>query len=90
MNEQIVVKTYKGRHAQATAAFQADAAIMAAQGYVPLSQSWAEGAYGCGSFLVALILCVVLIGIVIFIYMLIVKPPGVLTVVYELRSRRPC
>ena len=33
----------------------------------------------------ALLLCLLLIGIVVFIYMLIVKPPGTLTVVYEYR-----
>jgi hypothetical protein len=54
--------------------------------YIPVSQKWTEGTYGCGAFLVALLLCIILIGIVVFIYMLIVKPPGILTVTYELRS----
>lgn len=34
----------------------------------------------------ALILCVLLIGILALIYMLIVKPAGTLTVTYELRA----
>ena len=84
--QQAIVKTYTGSQSEATTAFQRDAAKMAAQGYVPTSQTWTPGEYGCGSFLVALLLCVVLIGILVFIYMLIVKPPGTLTVNYEFRG----
>jgi hypothetical protein len=88
MDHDITVKTYKGSQEKAMAAFQADAAKMAASGYSPTSQVWAPGAYGCGSFIFALILCVVIIGIIIFIYMLIVKPPGTLTVTYS-RVKKP-
>jgi hypothetical protein len=85
--DKVIVKNYKGRsQAAAMSAYQSDAARLASQGYVPVSQSWAPGTYGCASFLVALLLCLLIIGILIFIYMLIVKPPGVLTVTYELRS----
>ncbi len=83
--EQIIVKTYKGNQLEATKAFQADSAKMANQDYYPTSQTWAPGSYGCGAFLMALLLCFVFIGILVFIYMLIVKPPGTLTVTYELR-----
>lgn len=38
---------------------------------------------GRRAFLVALILCVVLIGILIFVYLIIVKPDGTLVVMYE-------
>ena len=82
----VVTKTYKGRQADATNAFQDDAVEMAAQGYFPTSQSYAPGSYGCGSFILALILCFVLVGVLIFLYMLLVKPPGVLTVTYEFRA----
>ena len=85
--QSIVVKTYKGSEADASAKFQEDAPQMASQGYFPTSQSYAPGNYGCGAFLGALILCLVLIGIVIFIYMLLVKPAGVLTVTYEYRAQ---
>ena len=84
--EPTIIKTYKGSKDQATAVFKADSANMAAQGYYPTSQTWAPGSYGCGAFLLALLLCIVLIGIIVFIYMLIVKPAGTLTVTYELRS----
>jgi uncharacterized protein UPF0547 len=69
--------------------YQADAARLAAQGYFPISQSWAPGSYGCGAFLLALLLCVILIGILVFIYMLIVKPEGTLSVTYEFRAFPP-
>ncbi len=89
MQKQILVKTYKGNQQQATDAFQADAVKMVARGYYPTAQTWAPGSYGCGSFLLALLLCVVIIGIFIFIYMLIVKPAGTLSVTYELRAIQP-
>jgi hypothetical protein len=84
-SKNIVVKTYKGSQADATRKFQEDAVSMAGRGYSPTSQSYAPGSYGCGAFILALLLCFVLIGIVVFIYMLIVKPPGVLSVTYEYR-----
>ena len=83
--KKVIVKTYKGSQARATELFQADAAKMSAQGYVPTSQSWAAGTYGCGSFLIALLLCFLIIGFLVFIYMLLVKPEGTLSVTYELR-----
>ena len=86
IQKQVIVKTYNGNQATATALFQADATKMAAQGYFPTSQTWAPGAYGCGAFLVALVLCVILVGILVFIYMVLVKPAGTLTVTYELRA----
>lgn len=86
MPDKVIVKTYKGKQEVATAAFQTDAAVMAAQGYVPVSQTWAPGSYGCGAFLFAALLIVVFVGILVFIYMLIVKPPGTLTVTYEYRG----
>jgi hypothetical protein len=84
--QQAIVRTYKARQSKAIANFQRDAAMLATHGYVPTSQSWTPGAYGCSSFLGALLLCVVFIGIIVFIYMLIVKPPGTLTVSYEFRG----
>lgn len=82
----VIVRTYKGSQSGAAHAFQRDAEKLAAQGYYPISQSWAQGSWSCGAFIVALLLAIVLIGILIFIYMLLVKPAGTLTVTYELRS----
>ena len=83
--QRVIIRTYKGSQSGAAQAFQQDAVRLAAQGYVPVSQVWAQGSWGCGAFLVALVLCVVLIGILVFIYMLLVKPAGTLTVTYEYR-----
>jgi len=86
----IAVRVYRAhQQADAVADFQSDAALLAEKGYHPVSQSWAEGQWGCGAWLVALILCVVVIGILVFIYMLIVKPDGTLTVTYELADAAP-
>lgn len=83
----VIVRSYRARSQDAAARqFQADAARLAAQGYHPVSQSWAPGSYGCGCFLLALALAIVIIGILIFIYMLLVKPEGTLTVTYEYRA----
>jgi len=85
VQKQGLVKTYKGSQEKATELFRIDAAKMSTQGYFPTSQSWAPGTYGCGSFLMALLLCFLIVGILIFIYMLLVKPEGTLSVTYELR-----
>jgi len=83
------MRTYRGSLANASRAFQNDATALAPQGYVPVSQVYAPGSWGCGAFLIALVLFLVLIGILIFIYMLIVKPEGSLVVTYEYRSTQP-
>ena len=84
-----MVRTYKGQQqADAVKAFQADATALAQAGYEPTSQSWAPGQWGCGAFLVALLLCILVIGILVFIYLLVVKPEGTLTVTYT-RSQQP-
>lgn len=81
----VVTRSYRGSAREAAEHFQRDAVELARQGYVPVSQIYTPGSWGCGAFLVALILFLVLIGILIFIYMLIVKPAGVLIVTYEYR-----
>ncbi len=82
----IVTKTYKGTQDEATKAFKKDTAIMARKGYRPTTQNWSQGTWGCGTFLFAAVACLAIIGILIFIYLLIVKPAGILTVTYELRE----
>lgn len=81
-----IVKTYRGSQQNAIVAFQSDSMKMAAERYYPTSQAWAPGAYGCGSFIVALLLCFILIGFLIFLYMIIVKPNGTLTVTYAYKT----
>ena len=74
-----------GKPDRAALLFANDANTLAEHGYFPISQSYEPGQWGCGAFLVALLLCLVLIGILVFIYMLVVKPDGTLTVTYEFR-----
>lgn len=84
--QETLVKTYVGKQqADATALFQRDANDLARIGYEPVTQSWAQGQWGCGAFLVALLLAIVLIGLLVFLYLLIVKPDGTLTVTYKWR-----
>lgn len=84
-SESIIVKRYSGSHKKATLAYQNHSKNMIRQGYHPVSQSWAPGNYSTGAFIMALLLCLLLIGVFIFIYMILVKPAGILTVTYELR-----
>ncbi len=84
-----VTRTYKGNPATSAAEFERDARSMAEQGYYPISQQYTPGSWGCGAFLVALLLAVVLIGILIFIYLIVVKPDGTLVVTYEHRVSTP-
>lgn len=84
--KKMITKSYIGKQDKAHSLFQADSVKMAEHNYYPTTQNWSQGQYGCGSFLIALALCFVLIGILIFIYMLIVKPDGTLSVTYELKE----
>ena len=82
----IVIRKYQGSEERALRLYQDDAIEMAAKGLFPISQSWAPGQWGAGPFIIALLLCFLIIGIIVFIYLLVVKPPGTLTVTYERRS----
>ena len=83
----ILIRAYRGKQqADALAAFEADALDLAVGGYHPVTQSWAPGQWGCGAFLVAILLCIVVVGLIVFIYMLLVKPDGTLTVTYQRRG----
>jgi hypothetical protein len=78
-----VVRVYHGsQQADAVAAFRRDAENLSLEGYHPVSQSWAAGQWGCGAFVIAIVLMIVLVGFLIFLYLLIVKPEGTLTVTY--------
>ena len=84
---QTLIRVYRGKQqADTTEAFQKESALLAQAGYAPTSQSWAQGQWGCGAWLLAVVLMVLLVGILVFLYMLIVKPAGTLTVTYELRT----
>jgi len=68
----IAIRTYKGTQEQATRLFQADAAGMAAGGYLPTNQSWAPTRRP--------IRTILLFGLIFS------QPTGALTVTYERRK----
>lgn len=71
----VVVRVYQGKKQfDAEQAFAADASVLAADGYRPTNQRWADGKPGVGR--------VLAIGI----FALVAKPAGTLTVTYELVS----
>jgi len=78
-----IVKDYKGVRTKAQELFLKDAKKLAKKNYFPVSETYEQGTWGCGSFVLALLLCLIVIGIIIFIYMIIVKPVGILTVTYK-------
>uniref|UniRef100_E6XSF7 PDZ domain-containing protein n=1 Tax=Shewanella putrefaciens (strain 200) TaxID=399804 RepID=E6XSF7_SHEP2 len=85
--EDTLVKSYVGKEIEATEQFQKDSKFMASLGYYPVNQQYTQGSYGVGAFLIALFLCFFFfIGILAFIFMLIVKPAGSLTVTYKRRE----
>ena len=81
-----LVKQYRGSEIKAQRMFILDSIKKEKQGYVSVSEKFMPGSYGLGNFLLALLLCFVLVGILAFIYMLVVKPAGILTVTYELQE----
>ncbi|MDR3448180.1 MAG: zinc ribbon domain-containing protein [Alphaproteobacteria bacterium] len=83
--DEVIIKTYTGSQSEAMALYQADSADMAAQNYFPTSQSWVPGRWSGSDFLVALLLCFIFVGVLIFLYMLVVTPKGTLFVTYALR-----
>jgi hypothetical protein len=85
-HQQVIVKTYKGSQAEAIKRFEDDSIKMAAHGYFLRSQSWAPGQWAARDFIIGLLLCLIIIGILVFIYMLLVKPDGTLTATFERRT----
>ena len=79
-----VVRRYEGSQRIATAQFQDEAPKFSALGYQPISQQWVPGSWGGGAILLAVLLFIFLIGILILLYLLMVKPDkGVLTVTFQ-------
>jgi len=88
MKDKIVVKNYSGSEKIAAEIYKRDAKLMAQQNYYPVSQNWIPGSYGCGTFILALILSIVIVGVLIFVYLILVKPDGTLSVTYELKEQK--
>jgi len=81
----VLVRTYVGGFTQTAASLQADAGYMAQGGYYPVAQSYEPGNWNSGTVILALVLCLIAIGIPFVAYMLVVRPDGALIVTYQFR-----
>ena len=85
--KQRFIKVYRGDDPTSRGKYIKDLDIQKNLGYIPMSESWSPGSHGIGSFIIAIICIPILgVGLVALIYMLIVKPKGMLTVIYELEN----
>jgi hypothetical protein len=83
----ILVRKYEGESGEAMAdAFHADAVDLASQGYYPAGQHYIAGSWGCGPTLLALVLCLFVIGFPIVGFMLLNPPIGSLFVTFVYRT----
>jgi hypothetical protein len=80
-----ITRRYSGSYQEASATFESDKQELAKQYWAAISQNYVPGQWGCGAWVVAFVLLVVLIGILVIAYMIAVKPAGELVVVYEYR-----
>ena len=82
-----LVRTYRGhQQSEAIASYVRDAETLAQRGYAPAGQSWGDGQWDGGYFLIALILSLFGIGLILLAYMAIIRPDGTLCVTYRLRA----
>lgn len=79
-----IVRSYTGTEQSTNNLFKKESITLANKGYQIVSQNYTPGNWSGIQFLIALLLCFILVGIIIFIYMIIVKPQGTLTVTYKL------
>ncbi|MEO5965264.1 MAG: hypothetical protein ABIR11_07340 [Candidatus Limnocylindrales bacterium] len=63
-----------------------DAETLALHGYAPAGQSWGDGQWDGGYFLLALVLSLFGIGLILLAYMAIIRPDGTLCVTYRLTA----
>jgi hypothetical protein len=82
-----LVRTYRGRQqSEAIASYVNDAETLAQRGYEPAGQSWGDGQWDGGFFLIALVLSLFGIGLILLVYMAIIRPDGTFCVTYRLRA----
>lgn len=83
-----LVRSYRGRQSAAITKFQLEAARLELESFEPSNQMWEPGNWGCLAFVLAACLIPLFgIGLLIILGLIIVKPPGTLTVTYK-RVRR--
>ncbi len=71
-------------------AFEMEARQLGYWGFRPVSQTWIRRQRSVGDFVIAIVLFVVLVGFLVFLYMLIVQPSdGILSVTYARAAPLP-
>jgi len=86
----VVTRTYRGKPEEIEAIRRADADSLAARGYYPKSQNYVPGSWGAGAWVLGVVLILLFgLGLLVLIYLVAVKPPGTLSVIYERVEQRP-
>jgi len=84
-----ITRRYKGKYGAASAAFQRDSARLSAQHWFVVSQGYVPGQWSRGDWITAVALAFLLIGFVVFVYMIAAKPAGEIVAIYEYRPPIP-
>jgi hypothetical protein len=85
----VLTRTYHGKPDEVALLRQADADALASRGYYPTSQNYVEGRWSGGAWVLAVLACLLLVGILVLFYMIAAKPAGDLTVIYERKVATP-
>jgi len=86
----IYIRGYHARTYEALIeSFHSDAMLLLKLGYEPAGQHYIEGVWSVWWLILAAVLTPFLIGIVVWLYLLISRPIGTLTVTYVRRTATP-
>ena len=81
-----MVRRYKGAsQADTLRDFEIEAAVLSKAGYIPTTQSWTRGQWGTSAWILAFLALIFVIGIIVLVYMIAVRPAGELVVTYEFK-----
>jgi hypothetical protein len=83
----VFIRGYEGgTYEQLIEAYHRDASLLLDQGYEPTGQHYIEGQWGFVMALVATVTIPLLIGLIVWAYLLVKRPIGTLTVTYVYRG----
>jgi hypothetical protein len=90
IGEDIIVRTFRANSpASAARWYQEDLSDLVDHGYLPVTQTWQPGEWRSGAFVAALLLLFVGIGVLVFLYLVVMRPPGTMIVTYVRRDLLP-
>lgn len=85
--EEVILRTYWAhRPADAIRWYQRDLDDLVDHGYLPAGHTWAPGEWTFGHFLVGILLAPFGIGVIVLLYLAILRPAGILTAAFVLRD----